>query len=80
MIRYPFDTHSNTNQLKIFAPAGPCDGAEPSLVINPEGTVHHKPLGQSLYFQCRPNVENVDLVSEWKWVDPHGNEITGDDR
>ncbi|CAG0878687.1 unnamed protein product [Darwinula stevensoni] len=66
--------------LILWQWAGPCDGADPSLVINPEGTVHHKPLGQSLYFQCRPNVENVGLVSEWKWFDPHGMEITGDDR
>jgi hypothetical protein len=49
------------------------------LDIKPSGP-HHKPVGKNLFFTCKADVSNPQLVRDLKWLKPNGQNIPEDDR
>lgn len=45
------------------------------LEILPIGETQTKPVGSNIVLTCKMN--NMDLVTDMKWLDPHGHEIDG---
>ncbi|XP_076050784.1 fasciclin-2-like isoform X3 [Oratosquilla oratoria] len=49
---------------------------EPSLQLMPTNIL--KPMGDTIYVACKPNVTDLDQIEELKWIGPRG-EIKADD-
>ena len=50
---------------------------EPKLDLTP--SVMNQAVGKNVYVSCMGNVPQKELISEMKWFDPNGNEITTKD-
>ncbi|XP_014600914.1 PREDICTED: fasciclin-2 isoform X3 [Polistes canadensis] len=46
-----------------------------SLEILPSGETQTKPIGSSIILTCKPNVDNLGLVSDMQWLDPQNRVI-----
>jgi hypothetical protein len=49
------------------------------LVVIPAGP-HHMPVGRNLFFTCKAQVSNPELVRDLKWIGPEGKRIPEDDK
>ncbi|XP_043504363.1 fasciclin-2 [Polistes fuscatus] len=46
-----------------------------SLEILPSGETQTKPIGSSIILTCKPNVDNLGLVTDMQWLDPQNRVI-----
>ena len=49
------------------------------LEVIPQGP-HHMPVGRNLFFTCKAQVQNPELVRDLRWLGPEGERIPEDDR
>ena len=49
------------------------------LVVIPAGP-HNMPVGRNLFFTCKAQVHNPELVRDLRWIGPEGRRIAEDDR
>ncbi|XP_071441374.1 fasciclin-2 isoform X2 [Hetaerina americana] len=50
----------------------------PMLVILPSQPVQTKAIGKNALLTCRPNVEDIDLLQDLKWISPDGATVERD--
>lgn len=78
------DLHSFIQTFPILVPGTlvvkrQASGFQNNLRIIPAGP-HHMPIGRNLFFTCRADVHNPELVRDLKWFGPNGEDIPEDDR